>query len=161
VLLLPGCCDPFNEKALRASRGAALRLPLAEGGWQELCDLASDGGLKLVAAEPEGDGAGREQLPQQRQGGLRGRGEACGSGRGERAGGAAAGGGGGGGVCLVLGTEGQGLSETALRACEPVAVPMVGDMESLNVSVAGGARAAWFWGGRLYLRVSEAPSRRA
>ena len=42
------------------------------------------------------------------------------------------------GVCLVLGSEGQGLSETALRACRPVAIPMPGEMESLNVGVAGG-----------------------
>ena len=41
-------------------------------------------------------------------------------------------------MCLVLGSEGQGLSETALRACRPVAIPMPGEMESLNVGVAGG-----------------------
>ncbi len=29
-----GCCDPCNEKALRASRGAAFKLPLASGDWQ-------------------------------------------------------------------------------------------------------------------------------
>ena len=29
-----GCCDPCNEKALRASRGAAFKLPLASGSWQ-------------------------------------------------------------------------------------------------------------------------------
>lgn len=34
ALLLPGCCDAFNDKALRASRGAAFRLPLAAGTWQ-------------------------------------------------------------------------------------------------------------------------------
>ena len=42
------------------------------------------------------------------------------------------------GLCLVLGSEGQGLSDTALRTCEPVAIPMPGQMESLNVGVAGG-----------------------
>lgn len=42
------------------------------------------------------------------------------------------------GVCLVLGTEGQGLSRTALQRCSPVAIPMAGGaMESLNVGVAG------------------------
>lgn len=39
VLLLdmgPGnkCCDPFNDKALRAGRGAAFKLPMAEGSMQ-------------------------------------------------------------------------------------------------------------------------------
>lgn len=42
------------------------------------------------------------------------------------------------GVCLVLGSEGQGLSPTALDVCGRVSVPMDGDMESLNVAVAGG-----------------------
>ncbi|KAI5669222.1 hypothetical protein M9H77_19075 [Catharanthus roseus] len=28
VFLLYGCCDPFNEKALRASRGASFQLPI-------------------------------------------------------------------------------------------------------------------------------------
>ena len=41
-------------------------------------------------------------------------------------------------ACLVLGTEGQGLSDDALRACKPVAIPMSGEMESLNVGIAGG-----------------------
>jgi RNA methyltransferase, TrmH family len=42
------------------------------------------------------------------------------------------------GVCLVLGSEGQGLSPTALDNCSSISVPMDGDMESLNVAVAGG-----------------------
>jgi TrmH family RNA methyltransferase len=41
-------------------------------------------------------------------------------------------------VCLVLGSEGKGLSSTALQHCSPVAIPMAGDMESLNVGIAGG-----------------------
>ncbi len=123
VLLLPGCCDPFNEKALRASRGAALRLPLVEGSWDELAPLAADGRLLLMAAEPE------EEAAQAGGGGSAGGGSAATAGQGE---------GGGSGVCLVLGSEGQGLSATALERCRPVAIPMVGQMESLNVSVAGG-----------------------
>jgi RNA methyltransferase, TrmH family len=39
---------------------------------------------------------------------------------------------------LVLGSEGQGLSSTALDNCSSISVPMDGDMESLNVAVAGG-----------------------
>lgn len=42
------------------------------------------------------------------------------------------------GLCLVLGSEGQGLSDTALNTCQPVGIPMPGEMESLNVSIAGG-----------------------
>ena len=41
------------------------------------------------------------------------------------------------GLCLVLGSEGQGLSGDAWARCAPVGIPMAGDMESLNVSHAG------------------------
>ena len=43
-------------------------------------------------------------------------------------------------MCLVLGSEGQGLTDAALRACQgSVSVPQdPQSMESLNVGVAGG-----------------------
>lgn len=41
-------------------------------------------------------------------------------------------------LCLILGSEGCGLSEVSRRACELVSIPMAGGFESLNVSVAGG-----------------------
>lgn len=41
-------------------------------------------------------------------------------------------------LCLVLGSEGGGLSEKAKDASELVSIPMAGEFESLNVSVAGG-----------------------
>lgn len=118
MVLLPGCCDPFNEKALRASRGAALRLPLAECSWGELEALSDDGGLLLLAAEPQ-EAEAQAGEERRRRGGQGDR-------QLEQA------------VCLVLGSEGQGLSQTALRVCRPVAIPMVGQMESLNVGIAGG-----------------------
>jgi TrmH family RNA methyltransferase len=41
-------------------------------------------------------------------------------------------------LCLVLGSEGHGLSEKAQRECELLSIPMAGEFESLNVAVAGG-----------------------
>ena len=41
-------------------------------------------------------------------------------------------------IALMLGNEAQGFSEEVLSSFETVAVPMSGDMESLNVAVAGG-----------------------
>ena len=41
-------------------------------------------------------------------------------------------------ACLALGAEGRGLSRDALERCRPVAIPMPGEMESLNVGIAGG-----------------------
>lgn len=39
---------------------------------------------------------------------------------------------------LVLGSEGRGLSEQSQSMCELLSIPMAGNFESLNVSVAGG-----------------------
>ena len=40
-------------------------------------------------------------------------------------------------LALVLGSEGQGVSPEILGACHCISIPMAGDMESLNVAVAG------------------------
>lgn len=36
AFILEGSCDPFNEKALRAAKGATFRLPLVQGTWEAL-----------------------------------------------------------------------------------------------------------------------------
>lgn len=36
VFLTAGSADPFNDKALRAARGATFRIPLFSGSWEEL-----------------------------------------------------------------------------------------------------------------------------
>jgi RNA methyltransferase, TrmH family len=36
VFVIEGTADPYNDKALRASRGAPLRLPWCEGSWDDL-----------------------------------------------------------------------------------------------------------------------------
>ena len=48
VLFLEGCCDPFNEKAFSASRGALFRLPFAFGGLDAV-------DAPLVVADLEGE----------------------------------------------------------------------------------------------------------
>ncbi|KAL7264921.1 hypothetical protein ACSBR1_002801 [Camellia fascicularis] len=53
VFLLPGCCDPFNEKALRASRGASFQLPIFSGTWTHLEALRNKFHLKILAGHPE------------------------------------------------------------------------------------------------------------
>uniref|UniRef100_A0A383WFA6 tRNA/rRNA methyltransferase SpoU type domain-containing protein n=1 Tax=Tetradesmus obliquus TaxID=3088 RepID=A0A383WFA6_TETOB len=130
VWLLPGCCDPFNDKALRASRGAALRWPLAAGSLQELLELVQQRGMLLLAAHPEDP---LQQQPGSSPGDVKGVDALSGSNTASA------------GkqqqqqqpVCLVLGTEGAGLSDEVLAVATPLAVPMSGRMESLNVGVAG------------------------
>ncbi|KAG8383627.1 hypothetical protein BUALT_Bualt04G0033700 [Buddleja alternifolia] len=117
VFLLPGCCDPFNDKALRACRGACFQIPIVSGNWKHIETLREHFQMKILAGHPTiGDNLNPviklckdfadsvADLP----------------------------------VCLVLGSEGGGLSEFSRNACELVTIPMEGDFESLNVSVAGG-----------------------
>ncbi|KAI4328119.1 hypothetical protein L6164_020501 [Bauhinia variegata] len=117
VFLLPGCCDPFNGKALRASRGASFQLPIVSGSWIHLESLKDEFQMKLLGGHPEENWVVKpvsllspsfcdsvSDTP----------------------------------LCLALGNEGGGLSEKSLQACELISIPMAGEFESLNVSVAGG-----------------------
>ncbi|KAI8021446.1 hypothetical protein LOK49_LG03G00522, partial [Camellia lanceoleosa] len=117
LFLLPGCCDPFNEKALRASRGASFQLPIVSGTWTHLEALINKFHLKILAGHPESN----EQLkPVSRlsQGLANSLANLP--------------------LCLVLGGKGSGLSAKTRQVCELVSIPMVGQFESLNVSVADG-----------------------
>ncbi|OMO56307.1 tRNA/rRNA methyltransferase, SpoU, partial [Corchorus capsularis] len=117
VFLLPGCCDPFNEKALRASRGASFQLPIVSGHWYHLQTLKDTLNMKMLAGHPDSDGKSKtvSSLSQEFVQSL-----------------------GHVPLCLVLGSEGRGLSEKSQQECELVSIPMAGEFESLNVSVAGG-----------------------
>eukprot|EP00884_Botryococcus_braunii_P019687 jgi/Botrbrau1/6401/Bobra.49_1s0018.1 len=57
AFLLDGCCDPFNDKALRAAKGAAFRLPLAYGNLEELRKVQQAHGLTFLAAQPRSSAA--------------------------------------------------------------------------------------------------------
>lgn len=117
VFLLPGCCDPFNEKALRASRGACFQLPIVSGSWYHLEVLKDEFQMKLLAGHAGGNEEPRPvlQLSQELVDSFAGV-----------------------PLCLVMGSEGRGLSEESQRVCELVTIPMQGEFDSLNVSVAGG-----------------------
>ncbi len=106
VFVLDESCDPFNEKALRAARGATFRLPLAWGSWNDLKKIIQDNKLDGVVADLEGSKLQDVKFKN--------------------------------GICLVLSNEAQGASKEAKKLCQPVTIDMAGDMESLNVAVAGG-----------------------
>jgi TrmH family RNA methyltransferase len=129
VWLLPGCCDPSNDKALRASRGAAFKVPLAAGSLEQLLQVVDSRGMVLLAAEP--DPAAEETA------GMSPTTSSSSNSSGGSSGSNGSGGFEGLPVALVLGSEGSGLSAEVLAVAQPLAVPMVGDMESLNVGVAG------------------------
>ncbi|KAK3022740.1 hypothetical protein RJ639_045605, partial [Escallonia herrerae] len=117
VFLLPGCCDPFNEKALRASRGASFQTPVVSGSWNHLEALVKNFQMKILAGHPESN---KELKPVARL--SQGLADSLRDIK----------------LCLVLGSEGSGLSEKTKQVCKLVSIPMAGEFESLNVSVAGG-----------------------
>lgn len=117
VFLLPGCCDPFNEKALRASRGAPFRLPVVSGNWSHLEALRNEAKLKMLAGHP---GSSNKTLPVSKLS------QELANSLADTP------------LCLVLGTEGGGLSQKAKELSQLVSIPMSENFESLNVAVAGG-----------------------
>lgn len=111
VLLERTCTDPFYRKAIRTSMGAALTVPCAEAApWPEtLSELARDGWV-VMAMTPS-----KTALP------LRPLALAIG----DRP------------VVVVVGNEGEGLSDAALHACtHRSCIPMTSHVDSLNVATA-------------------------
>ncbi|KAK9810414.1 hypothetical protein WJX72_010321 [[Myrmecia] bisecta] len=123
VFLLPGCCDPFNEKAMRAGRGAAFRVPIQVGDWDDLLRVTRQHGLRCLAAQPHPATSGQND-PADSHSPAPNSWELAGPAARRK-------------TCLVLGSEGQGLSCRSRELCDPITIPMPGSMESLNVSQAG------------------------
>lgn len=107
-LIVGECCDVFSPKTLRASMGAAFRLPLIDT--PDLPGLLSSlgaKGMRVLGSVPDASARKITQLHLD-----------------------------GGAVC-VIGNEGNGLSEKLLSVCtERVTIPMAGRAESLNASAA-------------------------
>ncbi|KAL6560860.1 hypothetical protein OROHE_006037 [Orobanche hederae] len=117
VFLLPGCCDPFNDKALRACRGACFQIPIVSGNWTHIETLRRVFQMKMLAGQPA-----TNYNPNSVVGLSKDFADSLA----------------GSPLCLVLGSEGGGLSDISRKACELVTIPMAGQFDSLNVSVAGG-----------------------
>jgi TrmH family RNA methyltransferase len=122
VYLLPGCADPFNDKTVRASRGASFRIPMMSGDSETWKEVIETHGLMAVAADVMNAREGGER---HERGGLVGGGRDVLRSLGD-----------GLHVSLVVGSEGQGLSEAMRRECRLVSIPMSEEMESLNVATA-------------------------
>ena len=110
VILSEGCASVYAPKTLRASMGAAVRIPVIETGAmpQAIAQLREKGITCLAAAlyQSQPLSAAKAGYP--------------------------------GGVCVVIGSEGQGLSEAVIAACDAaVRIPMTDRVESLNAGIAG------------------------
>ena len=55
VFLIEPCCDPFNDKALRAAKGATFDIPMQKGSWHDLADIIKENGYTVCSADLEGE----------------------------------------------------------------------------------------------------------
>jgi TrmH family RNA methyltransferase len=114
--------DPFNHKALRASMGSALRLPLVtDARRSDIASLCREHGIKMIAARSASarnqvkieDAAIAEMTQVYTDADMTAP------------------------VALVLGSEATGISEEAAAAADQfVYIPMADGVESLNVATA-------------------------
>ena len=130
VLVAPSCCDPFYRRAVRVSMGTVFQVPWAwlDGdAWpRPALDRLAARGFRTVALALREDSLSIDDPA------LAGA---------ER-------------VAVLLGSEGEGLSEGAIAACACTArIPMSRGVDSLNVAAAG---AVVFW----QLRPRTAPPER-
>ena len=116
VLVTPRCADPLYRRAIRVSMGTVFQVPWTRiDPWPAGLDLLRDNGFAVAALALSDDAVTLDAYAAEPP---------------ER-------------VALVLGTEGDGLSNRTLAAVDTVVrIPMGGGVDSLNVAAAG-AVAAW------------------
>jgi TrmH family RNA methyltransferase len=106
IYILPTSCDPYNEKVLRAARGAHFKIPLRRGNLTELALFVKQGHFQAWVADLQGQTA-QSVTSKNRK-------------------------------VLIMGNEAHGPSPEVFEFAESISIPMIGEMESLNVAVAGG-----------------------
>ena len=109
VITTKNTCDPFSPKSLRGAMGSAFRLPIwREAEYLDVIDWCHNRSIPTVCTDASGE------TPYT---GIDWTVAAA----------------------LILGPESSGLDENELAAAQQIiAIPMHGDVESLNVSVAAG-----------------------
>jgi tRNA G18 (ribose-2'-O)-methylase SpoU len=114
VLLAPGGADPLYRKSVRVSTGATLLLPFARcASWPRELEKLRAAGWTVLAAVAQPDAVDVRELGVTRALPER--------------------------VCLVLGSEGSGLSDAARAAADAcITVRMRAGFDSLNVATASG-----------------------
>jgi TrmH family RNA methyltransferase len=126
VLLLPGCADPFAPKAIRASAGAILNVPIADITMAELlwgrppaCRDAAGPAAVTTGGPAARDTAGQRPTPHALLATAMSGAAIDPPAR---------------DAILVFGNEGAGVSRELLDAATLIAIPMSARVESLNVA---------------------------
>lgn len=108
ILVTKNSTDPYGDKALRSSMGAIFLIPVIEVEGMEWVAQLKNRGIRLIATDLSAKKLYSEV-------------GYC------------------GGINLIIGNEGQGISMDLLEeADEKVVIPIYGDIESLNASIASG-----------------------
>ena len=108
LIVGPTCCSPFLRRAVRNSMGTIFQLPVVESASliNSLGELRA-AGVRCIAAHPPTDKKTLARTDFTTD------------------------------CCLVFGSEGGGISTDILAACDDaVAIPMAGNVDSLNVGAA-------------------------
>lgn len=121
VLVTDSCADPLYRRSVRVSMGTVFQVPWTRlSNWPNSLDLLKENGWVTASLALNDRALSLDEfssLP-------------CVTEEGSR-------------VALILGTEGDGLSDATIsRADYSVVIPMAGGVDSLNVAAAG-AVAAW------------------
>lgn len=122
LLLTPGCCDPLCRRAVRVSMGTALLLPwtrLREGWPHPGLEILHEMGFTSASLALREDALSIADPRLQETDRL----------------------------ALILGAEGDGLSQSTIAACHYTArIPMSRGVDSLNVAAAGAVAFWQLWG---------------
>lgn len=111
ALFLPGCCDPFNPKAIRAARATqwGYKSLTMNANWSDVSSVAATLNAPIIAADSNADGGSADTCDSES-------------------------------VIVAVGNESHGLSlnnDNILKQCQMVRIPMQNHVESLNAAVAG------------------------
>ena len=55
IFLIEGCCDPFNDKAVRAAKGASFFINIEQGEWDRIEALQKENSSTIVVADLHGE----------------------------------------------------------------------------------------------------------
>lgn len=107
ILVSEGCVDVYNGKVLRATMGSVFHIPIWQvGSSLEAVEILKQAGYHVYATHLQG--TPMTELPASKEK-----------------------------VALIIGNEGKGISENVAQAADKwVKIPMPGQAESLNASVA-------------------------
>ncbi|MDV6014364.1 RNA methyltransferase [Haloechinothrix sp. LS1_15] len=113
VLLGPGCSDPLYRRSVRVSMGHVLLVPFTRlPHWPGGLDVLRERGFRIAALTPAACAVDIGDFLDHGDPGDR--------------------------VAVLLGSEGHGLSAEAIGAADAaVRIPMLGDVDSLNIATAG------------------------